>query len=107
MLPSGDGVEIASIEVRSTSSNGKTNSKKSEGGMNAASSSHNTSPPDPRNVFDAAGYELTMLFSPVPGWRKTRISALLFTMSLGSTTLATNPLISSNCKRQQMGIAFG
>lgn len=96
MLPSGDGVEIASMLVRSTSSNGKTTSKKSEGGMNAASSSHNTSPPDPRNVLLAAGYELTMLFSPVPGWRSTRISAFDFTMSRGSTTLATNPLMSSS-----------
>lgn len=73
ILPSGDGVDIASlwndkksesqntikmqskrgtyILVLSTSSNGRTTSKKSDGGMKAASSSHNTSPPDPRNVL--------------------------------------------------------
>ncbi len=39
---------------------------------------------------------MTMLFSPVPGWRSTRISAFDFTMSRGSTTLATNPLMSSS-----------
>ena len=47
-------------------------------------------------TYLAAGYELTMLFSPVPGCRSTRISAFDFTMSRGSTTLATKPLINSN-----------
>jgi len=55
MFPSLLGVEMANMLVFSTSSKGKTTSKKSEGGMKAASSSHNTSPPDPRSVFDAAG----------------------------------------------------
>lgn len=36
MLPSGDGVEMASMLVRSTSSNGSTTSKNKDGGMKAA-----------------------------------------------------------------------
>ena len=58
-----------------------------EGGMNAASSSHKISPPDPLSVFDAAGYELTTLRVPSSGCRMTRISALLFTIFFGSKFL--------------------
>jgi len=51
MFPSELGVDIASIEVFSTSNNGKTTSKNKLGGMKAASSSQRTSPPDPRKVL--------------------------------------------------------
>ena len=87
---------MASMLVFSTSRSGRTTSKNKASGINAASSSQSTSPPDPRNVLLAAGYELTTLRSP-EGCRITRISAFDFTMSRGSEiTRFTKPLINSS-----------
>jgi len=65
--------------------------------MNAASSKNKISPPLPRNVFDAAGYEFIIdLRPPHPARLMTRTSALDLRISSFGTQRDTKPFINSS-----------